>query len=76
MEAQGKEAQGKEAQVYVRAEDGLSRGPVKTDAGGRWKWVLNGSECHRMAPLGVSKERCPRTSGQGGAGWGEAGTDV
>ena len=38
--------------------------------------VLGGLECYRTAPPGLSEERCPRTSGQGGDGWGEAGTDV
>lgn len=63
------------AQVYM-GKEGHPGGPVKGEAGGRWKWVLNGPEWPRMAPPGVSKERCPRTSGQGGAGRGEAGTDV
>ena len=38
--------------------------------------VLGGLECCRMAPAGLSEDRCPRTSGQGGDGRGEAGTDV
>lgn len=38
--------------------------------------VLGGLECCRTAPPGLSEERCPRTSGQGGDGWGEAGTDM
>lgn len=47
------------------------------DAGGRRRQqVLDGLECLRMAPSSVSKERYPRTSGQGGAGWGDTGTDV
>lgn len=38
--------------------------------------VLGGLECCRMAPPGLSEDRCPRTSGQGGDGRGEASTDV
>lgn len=34
----------------VHGEGGASRGPVKGEAGGRWKWVLSGPECLRMAP--------------------------
>lgn len=42
MEAQGLEAQG------IHGEGEPSRGPVKEEAGGRQKWVLNGLECCRM----------------------------
>ena len=32
--------------------------------------VLGGLGCCRMAPPGLSEDRCPRTSGQGGDGRG------
>ena len=43
---------------------------------GELEEVPDGLECCGTAPPRGFKEKCPKTSGQGGAGRGEAGSDV
>lgn len=70
-EAQGLEARG------VCGEGGPSRGPIERVCRGRWKWFWTALNATGQHPQDCLRRGAGwRTPRQGGAGRGEAGTDM